>query len=97
MPHKLRGFMLLLASCLFYMAFIPKYIFILFITIAIDYVAGIYIEKSSGKRKRVWLWTSIISTCLVLFIFKYFNFFGTNFDAIARILHWNYSIGALKL
>jgi hypothetical protein len=33
--------MRLIASCIFYMAFIPAYILILFVAITIDYVAGI--------------------------------------------------------
>ena len=44
LPHKFRWFLLLAASCFFYMWFIPKYILILLITIAIDYSAGILIE-----------------------------------------------------
>jgi len=42
--------MLLMASCYFYMAFIPIYILILAITIIIDYFAGIWIENSTGTK-----------------------------------------------
>lgn len=96
-PHRYRWPLLLGASCVFYMAFIPAYILILFTTIAIDYVAGMAIEDTSGRQRKNWLVLSIISTCLVLFIFKYFNFFNTNFAALAKTLRWNYSIDALKL
>ena len=89
--------MLLLASCIFYMAFVPVYILILAITIIIDYVAAIYIDKSTGLKARLLLVASIISTCLVLFVFKYFNFFAVNFNGIARLIHWNYSVAALHL
>jgi len=37
--------MLLIASCIFYMDFIPKYIVILAVTITIDYLAGIWLER----------------------------------------------------
>lgn len=97
LPCRFRWLMLLVASCGFYMAFVPIYILILFTTIVIDYVAAIYIAKSSGLRARVWLAGSVISTCLVLFVFKYFNFFAFNVDALARALHWNYSIEFLRL
>ena len=43
LPQKLRWLHLLVASCVFYMYFIPIYILILFITIIIDYIAGIMI------------------------------------------------------
>ena len=45
-PHRFRWAWLLLASCYFYMAFIPVYILILFFTIIIDYFAGILIDDA---------------------------------------------------
>ncbi len=89
--------MLLAASCIFYMAFIPAYILILFALILIDYFAAVWMEKTQGKRRKLCLITSIISTCLALFVFKYFNFFNSNIAEAARFLHLNYPIGALQL
>jgi D-alanyl-lipoteichoic acid acyltransferase DltB (MBOAT superfamily) len=98
LPFKSRWALLLLASCLFYMAFIPIYIFILIITILIDYFAGIYIEKSQTRlRRRALLTVSILSTCLVLCIFKYYNFIVVNYNEIAKFLHWNYRVYILKI
>lgn len=97
LPQSWRWFFLLAASCIFYMAFIPIYILILIVTITIDYAAGIWIEKTSGKSRKLFLIISIISTCLVLFVFKYFNFFNSNFGAVAKFFHWNYPIGILKI
>jgi len=77
-PHKFRWIHLLSASCIFYMFFIPEYILILFVTIIIDYYAGILIEKSNGPIRKRYLVISIISTCAVLFIFKYYDFFNEN-------------------
>ena len=86
LPHRFRWSMLLVASCIFYMAFIPVYILILAVTIVIDYFAGIMIERTQGREKKIYLVLSIISTCLVLFIFKYFNFrlFTNGFNLIAH-------------
>jgi alginate O-acetyltransferase complex protein AlgI len=78
LPHKFRWIHLLLASCVFYMFFIPQYILILLVTILIDFTAAIYIEKGATKNKKVYLIISVISTCLVLFVFKYFDFFNHN-------------------
>jgi len=89
--------MLLVASCIFYMSFIPVYILVLAATIVIDYFAAIYIDRSEGRRRKLFLVISIISTCAVLFIFKYFNFFNTNIAYIADFFHWNYSVSSLKL
>src|ERR1035441_10417369 len=85
LPQRQRVLMLLLASCVFYMAFIPAYILILFVTIGIDYVAGIYIERRLGPARRVWLVSSILSTCAVLFVFKYYNFFMGSFVSAAHL------------
>jgi len=97
LPYKFRWILLLAASCVFYMFFVPVYILILLTTILIDYFAAIWIDKSEGKRKRIYLIISIGSTCLVLFIFKYFNFFNENFRLLAQLIHWNYPIQALKI
>ena len=86
LPERLRVPMLLVASCVFYMAFIPVYILILFITIGIDYVAGIYLEKCEGKARKALLLVSILSTCAVLFVFKYYNFFIGSADGMARLV-----------
>lgn len=96
-PHKFRWLVLLIASCAFYMTFVPIYIFILFFLIIIDYIAGIRIEQSKGKLRKLFLLVSILSTIAVLFIFKYFNFFNTNFELIAHFLHLNYPLSVLQL
>ena len=79
LPHRFRWQMLLVASCIFYMSFIPRYILILAITIVIDYVAALWIVRPgiSGRGKKIVLVISILSTCLVLGVFKYCNFFST--------------------
>lgn len=88
LPQRLRTPLLLLASCAFYMAFIPVYILILFLTILIDYFAGIYLEKTTGRTRRYLLIMSIVATCLVLMVFKYFYFVTGNAVAIAGIFGW---------
>jgi len=38
----------------FYCAFIPIYLFVLLFTIVIDYVAGILIDKSEGRKRKLY-------------------------------------------
>ena len=97
LPHRSRWLMLLLASCLFYMAFIPTYIVILALLIVIDYNAGIWIERTEGPVRRTFLVMSILATCVVLFVFKYFNFFIDNITAVCDSLHWTCHKPALRL
>ncbi len=82
LPHKFRWFHLLVASCIFYSFFIPYYILILFFTIIIDYFAGIWIEQSHGKRRKWALIMSLVANIGVLAVFKYYNFFIENFNAV---------------
>lgn len=88
-PQRWRTPLLLVASCVFYMAFIPAYILILAVTILIDYFAGIYLERVTGRARVYLLGTSIVATCLVLFVFKYFNFFTGTFIGVASLLGWH--------
>ena len=78
--QKFRWVVLLVASCYFYMAFIPWYILILFYLIILDFFLGLKIEKIEDKKRRLrWLWISIFSNIGTLFVFKYFNFFNESF------------------
>ncbi len=98
LPHRWRWVLLLTASCVFYMFFIPIYILILAATIVIDYYAGIWIEDTRDPRKKKrYLTMSVVSVCAVLFVFKYFNFFAANVSAVAAALHWNLSLSALRI
>ena len=97
LPQKYRWFLLLCASAVFYMAFIPKYILILLTLAVIDYWAARFIAHSEGTRRTVYLWVSIFSTCIMLFVFKYFNFFVFNVNGLCRFLNWNYSMEMMAL
>jgi D-alanyl-lipoteichoic acid acyltransferase DltB (MBOAT superfamily) len=79
LPHRFRWFVLLVASCFFYMFFKAVYILILFFTIVIDYYAGIKLEKTTDpKKKKLFLVISLIANIGVLVIFKYYNFINQN-------------------
>jgi len=96
-PHSFRWFFLLMASAVFYMAFIPQYILILVFTIGVAYGSGILIEKIESQRRKWVLVLSVVLSCSPLFFFKYFNFFNTNLSEVARFLDWNYSIESLSV
>lgn len=97
LPHRLRWILLLIASCVFYMGFYAPYILILFFVIGIDYSAGILMENSSAKRRRLFLIASIIANIGTLGIFKYFDFFNSNFASLAQNIGWAYSGHNLSL
>ena len=78
MPHRSRWIWLLLASCYFYMVFVPAYILILFAVIAIDYLSAFLIHKAAGRKRKLYLGLSLASNLGILFYFKYYNFFLEN-------------------
>ncbi len=97
LPHKYRWFLLLMASCYFYMVFVPVYILILGFTIVIDYFAGIYIEQSGGKKRKLFLIASLIANIGVLAVFKYYNFINDNITALVHGVGWTNPIPYLSI
>lgn len=97
LPHKLRWLHLLVASCYFYMAFVPIYILILFFTIIVDYVAGIMIEGADGSRRRWFLIMSLVANVGILAVFKYYNFFIENVNLLFHSANSAISIPLLKI
>src|ERR1700722_2737282 len=88
LPYRFRWFLLLAASCFFYMFFKPEYILILAFTIVIDYFAGIFLENEPDKKKRKkYLIASIIANVGVLAVFKYYNFLNDNVTGLALLFN----------
>ena len=84
LPLRGRWVLLLIASCYFYMAFIPAYLLILGAVILVDYIAGIYIEQSQGARRKLLLIISLIANIGLLVFFKYYDFFN---EQLTLMLH----------
>jgi D-alanyl-lipoteichoic acid acyltransferase DltB (MBOAT superfamily) len=77
--HKmLRLAVVVVASCLFYMAWQPAYIALLLTSITLDYTAGLGMARARSRRtKRAWLLASLCGNLGLLGTFKYYNFFST--------------------
>ncbi len=97
-PFKFRWLILLVASCYFYMAFVPIYILILGFTIVIDYFAGLYIEKAKEfKLRKMLLAASLIANIGILCVFKYFNFINLNIDYLLHKFNYQNPIPYLSI
>lgn len=97
MPDRYRWALLLLASCFFYMFFIPAYLLILLFTIGLDFFLAQQIEKSQGKVRRWLLWISLTSNISILAFFKYANFISENLNVLLQSLGLNYLIPHLSI
>lgn len=96
--HPYRWFLLLMASCYFYMAFKPIYILILASTIVIDYFAGLALEKEASPfRKKAYLIISLIANIGILVVFKYWNFLAYNFNGVFHFLQLPHQIPFLEI
>lgn len=96
-PQRFRWFLLVVASCYFYMYFIPVYILILAVTIVVDYFAGILIFGAQGSRRKGYLVVSVVANVGFLMFFKYYNFFTNNLVWLSEIIGFSYTIPALKI
>ena len=95
--HRFRWILLLTASCFFYMSLVPAYIFILGFTIIVDYFSGILIEKTQGKKRKLFLLASLFANIGVLAIFKYYNFIFENLSSIIATFQITAPLPALKI
>ena len=95
--QKGRILLLLLASCYFYMSFIPEYILILGGTVIVDYFAGFLIERNEGSARKGWLVVSLIANIGVLAVFKYYNFFIDNIHSGALLFGKSVTLPMLKI
>ncbi|QUH18653.1 MBOAT family O-acyltransferase [Alkaliphilus sp. B6464] len=82
--NKFKNYILLLSSLFFYAWGEPKYIFLMIISIFINYIFGIKVSTNS-QSKRLWLIFSIIFNLGILVIFKYANFLIANINSIMKI------------
>lgn len=73
---KIQKTVLLLASYLFYAAWNPPFVILLWISTIIDWFAAKKIERSRSRgNKGIWLGISLVSNLGLLGFFKYGNFF----------------------
>jgi D-alanyl-lipoteichoic acid acyltransferase DltB (MBOAT superfamily) len=83
-PRRLRRYVLLGASYFFYASWNPKFIALLLVLTAIDYTAGLWIERTSPVRKRkAILIGSLAANLGFLGFFKYYNFLAGNLALVA--------------
>jgi D-alanyl-lipoteichoic acid acyltransferase DltB (MBOAT superfamily) len=84
-PIAWRKAILLAASYFFYMSWNPKFALLLLTLTAIDYTAGLWIERAALPRsKKLLLVLSLAANLGFLGFFKYFNFLAAN---LALLLH----------
>src|SRR6185437_5019726 len=79
LPRRFRKYLLLAASYYFYASWNPKFIALLLTLTAIDFTAGIWLERTAQPRRRkALLIMSLAANLGFLGFFKYYNFAASN-------------------
>jgi len=97
LPAAKRWIWLLLASCFFYLCYVPWFILVIGTTIIIDYFAGIKISKSTGTQAKKWLVLSLIANLGILIVFKYAGFLTANANGLLSAIGLDLRFPLLEL
>ena len=81
-PYKIKNYILLLASLLFYSWGEPRFILVVVVSVIIDFFLAKKIKKTEDKTKKGWLALSLVLNIGLLLYFKYANFFVGNVRAL---------------
>lgn len=103
LPKKLKNIWLLASSLIFYFWGEQKYIYVIFVSIIINYLCGLAIEhysrtkktKPEDEKKFAWsgsskaLLVGVVLNLGLLFYYKYFNFAVDNINGLLSLLNLN--------
>lgn len=89
-PKRLKNYVILLFSVIFYAWGAPKFVFILLVATATSFYLVKWMDKSNRRKdKRILLAVSIIINLGLLAFFKYANFFVDNLNQAFESLGYN--------
>ena len=92
---RIRNYWLLAVSLVFYGWNRPDFLWILIVSILLNYVGALLVEKAKRKAvKLVVLWLSVAGSLSLLFYFKYFNF---TVSVIEKLLHRSFCFSEVLL
>ena len=86
-----RKVILLAASYVFYAAWNPPFVILLWVSTVVDWIAAQQLVKSEGAwRRRAWMLISVIANLGMLGFFKYGEFLVDNFTNLAAVFGVHY-------
>ena len=86
-PYKYKNIILLIVSIIFYILGEPRYIFLILVSMIINYVLSILIYKNrlNIEKKRLILFTIILINIAILVFFKYYSFLIENINIVFNV------------
>lgn len=95
---RIKKFNLLIASYIFYAAWSPPFVLLLWVATVIDWFVAQWLAKTENLKKRKFiLLISIVANLGMLSYFKYGNFLLTNFTNLVNSLGINYNPPELNI
>ncbi len=92
LDHKRQNRLLLAASYLFYGWWDWRFLGLIFISTVTSYLTGLKIGGTEDTRKRkFFLWLSLLINLGLLGFFKYFNFFALSLERFLGLFNWSFS------
>ncbi len=78
--------LVLIASYFFYGWWSWKFMCLLMLSTCLDYGYGFWVASPNRNKAKIFLWLSVINNLGVLAVFKYYNFFATEFQSGLALL-----------
>lgn len=86
-PNKLKNWVLLAFSILFYAWGMPRFVFVILGTTIVDFILVYFMDRQNSKRKKkLFLILSLLINLGILFYFKYYDFFVENLNVLLNSL-----------
>lgn len=87
LDHRRQNWMLWIASMIFYGSWDVRFLSLILISTALDYVCGLRIAANTEPRKRKrWLALSVLGNLGILGFFKYYDFFAASMADLITLL-----------
>jgi D-alanyl-lipoteichoic acid acyltransferase DltB (MBOAT superfamily) len=86
-----QNILVLVASYFFYGWWSWKFMGLLMLSTALDFAYGFWVASPNRKKAKTFLWLSVINNLGILGVFKYYDFFATEFQNLFNLfgLHTN--------
>lgn len=86
-PYKYKNIILLIFSIIFYTLGEPRYIFLIILSMIVNYILSILIYKNryNIEKKRLILFTIILINIAILVFFKYYSFIIENINIVFNV------------
>tara|TARA_B100000809_G_C14985120_1_gene475956 strand:- start:292 stop:861 length:570 start_codon:yes stop_codon:yes gene_type:complete len=95
---KLQNVLIVMVSYVFYGWWDWRFLSLIFFSTIIDYSIGVLLKsESNNKKRKLFLWTSIIMNLGFLGLFKYYNFFLDNFISTFSLFGIKMNLSSLNI